>query len=156
MGINVVSVPRYLRLKYHWELQVSGFTAGYFTTADRPKATFEEAVFNGAGSHRPEKLPGRVGFDDLSFTKGVAAVGADQAVYDWMQEQVDFVTGVGTPPNSFLRDATLNELNRQGNIVDKWILHGCWVKTYDGGDLDASSSDNVIETITLTYQYFTK
>lgn len=154
MGIvSVPTMPKHLRQKFRFGIQIAGFDAAYFTKIDRPKISFDEVEFNPAGSHRPEKLPGRMSFGDITFEKGVAATGADIAVLRWLSRQADFVSGRGGAPASILYDVTVFEGNRMNSVVSRYTLIGAFVKEYDGGELSGEDSDNIIESVTLSYQY---
>lgn len=150
---TVPAIPKHLRQKYLFSVKVAGFRAAYFQKIDRPKVTYDEVEFNPAGSHRPEKLPGRMGFGDIVLEKGVSAEGADNEVFRWMTKQADFVSGQGSAPADMLRDVEIEEYNRLHVSVGKYILIGAFVKEYDGGELTGEDSDNVIDSITLSYQY---
>lgn len=158
MAIRVVTseLPKNLIQQWNFALEVDGFDVAYFTKADRPKAEFDEVEFNPAGSHRPEKAAGRLSFEDLNFERGVPAEGADEEVLAWMSEAIDFVRGEGLRTEDYMRDVGLVEYDRAGNVAQRWTLHGAWIKSFDGGELDGSSSDNVIETLTICYQFFTR
>jgi phage tail-like protein len=151
--MNVVpAIPRHLRQQYRFAVSIDGFKGAYFQKADRPKITFDEVEFNPAGSHRPEKLPGRVSFGDIVLEKGVSAEGVDNAVYLWMRDSVNFLSGVGKEPGGLVRDVEITEYSRTGAVVQTYIYGGAWVKEFDGGELSGDSSDNVIDSITISYQ----
>ncbi len=154
MAIAVVpAAPKHLRQRYRFAVLINGFDSMYFTTMDRPNVSFDVVEFNPAGSHRPEKLPGRVSFGALTLEKGVSAVGTDQAAYDWMKKQLDFLTGKGGNPTTILKDITIEEGDRSGKVVADYTLRGAFISEFDGGDLDGSDSENVMESITFEYQF---
>lgn len=148
----VPTQPKNLRQQWNFSVEINGFDAAYFTKADRPKVNHAKVNFDGAGSWRTEKAAGKVEYPDLTLEKGVSADGADRAILDWLSQQMQFLTGVGQPPSGYIKDVALVEYNRQGAEINRWTLVGAWVLEYDGGSLDGSSSENVIETITLCYQ----
>lgn len=150
--VAVPATPKHLRQKYLFGVEISGFPAAYFQKIDRPKVTFDEVEFNPAGSHRPEKLPGRMSFGDITLEKGVSAIGADNEVLLWMSKQLNFLSGKGGTPTDILRDVTITEHDRTRATVATWTLYGAYVKEYDGGELDGSDSENIIDSITLSYQ----
>lgn len=154
MAISTIpSIPKHLRLKNLFGVEINGFISAYFTKIDRPKVEHEEVAFAGAGSHRDEKLPGRQSFPDITAEKGVAAFGTDDEVLNWLKEQTDFISGVGSAPAGMLRDIAIVEYNREHAEVARWSLIGAWVKSFDGGELDGSASENVIDSITFCYQH---
>lgn len=147
------ATPKHLRQKYRFNVAIAGFDSMYFTKMDRPKVSYDVVEFNPAGSHRPQKLPGRLEFGSLTLEKGVAADGVDQKAYEWMRLQTDFLRGIGGAPANILKDIEIMEYNRLGSEVATYTLFGAFISEFDGGDLDGSDSENVIETITFEYQY---
>ncbi len=45
-------------------------------------------------------------------------------------------------------------LDAKGNVARDWKLAECWCSAWEAGDLDASSEDVLVETITIQYEYF--
>ena len=44
-------------------------------------------------------------------------------------------------------------MDRFGNVQRTWKLAEAWISKWEGSDLDATSDDVAIETITVQYEY---
>jgi len=62
----------------------------------------------------------------------------------------------GGLPADYMRDGDLVRYDRAGNETRRWTLHGAWVKTLEYDELEGANTDNTIEKLTLTFQYWTQ
>jgi len=85
---------------------------------------------------------------------GVLADGSDEAARDWVKRQADANYNVGALPEAYMRDIDIVRYDRAGHETRRWRLHGAWVKSLEYDELEGGSSDNTIEKITLTYQWW--
>jgi phage tail-like protein len=157
MAVKTEFLPMNYAQKWNWSLTIGGYEKARFLTADRPKASFEVMEVNPGGTHRPVKQPGRLSFDDLTFERGeiVTLEGGD--FIEWMNDCLSFVSGnASKDPSKIYKDVDLIEYDNSNKPINRWTLHGAFISNYDGNDLDGSSSDNKTESLTLTYQYFTR
>lgn len=67
-------------------------------------------------------------------------------------------TGVQQPLANVKCDIQLHLLNRQGEPIFEWLLHGCRIEDHDptGGTLTGDSNDAVKPTMTIRYDYYEK
>ena len=91
------------------------------------------------------KLPGRESVGEVTFERGMYADNYLQKLYETV----------------FLNDTSRNTVNimvcdRFGNVRRSFELYECWFSKYEVGDLDASSDDVIIETLTMQYESFGK
>ena len=49
---------------------------------------------------------------------------------------------------------TIQVCDRFGNVRREFQLAECWFSKYECGDLDATSDDVIIETLTMQFEYF--
>ena len=148
------SMPESLYQNWQFAIEVNGFDVALFKKGQEPKTEFEEVTFAPAGSLYDHKVAGRMKFGDLTLEKGVLANGSDEAARDWVRLQADVNLGVGALPSMYMRDVDIVRYDRAGNETRRWTLHGAWVKSLEYDDLEGGSSDNTIEKITLSYQYW--
>ncbi|MDD3927902.1 MAG: phage tail protein [bacterium] len=148
------SMPESLYQNWQFAIEVNGFDVALFKKGQEPKTEFEEVTFAPAGSLYDQKVAGRMKFGDLTLEKGVLANGSDEAARDWVRIQADVNLGVGALPSMYMRDVDIVRYDRAGNETRRWTLHGAWVKSLEYDDLEGGSSDNTIEKITLSYQYW--
>lgn len=89
------------------------------------------------------KLPGRESVSEITFEKGAYAD-------DLLQTQYETVFHNNTCRST----VTIEILDRFGSIRRTFQLAECWFSKYELGDLDASSDEVIIETLTMQFEYF--
>jgi phage tail-like protein len=148
--------PRSLQQKWQFGVEIAGFDPRYFEKADFPAFEFDETKFGGAGSIWDQKLPGRVKFEDVKLSKAIPQDKTEDGLLEWLRGMVTVAAQTGGVPADFLRDVDLVKYDRAGKEIKRFRLYGAWPKSGKFGEGDGSSSDNDIEEMTLTYQYFDK
>lgn len=157
MPIQILpKVPESLVHRNKFAIECNGFDLALFTKAKLPEVEFDEITFSPAGSEFDQKVAGRAKYADITLEKGVLQVGiADRGALDWIQTILEVNTGLGVPAAAYVRDVDIVLYSDLGIETRRFTLHGAFIKKLEYGDADASVSENVIEIITLTYQYFT-
>lgn len=89
------------------------------------------------------KLAGRETVGEITFERGMYA---DK----YLQEQYEKIVKDVTARNT----VTINICDRLGKVRRTFTLAECWFSKYEIGDLDATSDDVVIETLTMQFEYF--
>ncbi|CAM2070219.1 Phage tail protein [Sulfidibacter corallicola] len=148
------NMPKGLYQRWQFAVEINGFDVALFSKSNLPKTEFEEVTFNPAGSMFPQKLAGRVKFDDITLEKGVLQDGSEQAARDWITAIVDVNAGNGALPSDYMRQVELVQYDRSGSETRRWTLHGAWIKALEYDELEGGSSENLIEKLTLCYQYW--
>lgn len=157
MAMNAAgTMPKNVHKKGQFGIEVNGFNAAIFTKGKFPSVEFDTSEFKPAGCGFPQKSAGLAKFDDLTFEKGILVDGADTAALDWVTKQMDFESGTGENPETYMRDVDLVAYDIKGAEFRRFTLHGAWVKKYEGDDHEGGSSDHTVEKLTICYQYFTK
>lgn len=90
------------------------------------------------------KLPGRETVGEITFERGMYADKSLETAYTSLFRKADAVR----------RDVTINVCDRWGNIRRSFQLAECWFSKFEVADLDAESSDVLIETLTMQYENF--
>lgn len=89
------------------------------------------------------KLPGRESVGEITFERGMYAD-------DFLQTQYETVFN-----NDACRSTVVIQVcDRFGNIRREFQLAECWFSKYEVGDLDATSDDVIVETLTMQFEYF--
>lgn len=98
--------------------------------------------FENMGSHS-RKMPGRETVGDITLERGAYADKYLQSLYE-----ANFT-------NSAKRNTVVIQVcDRTGKIRREFKCAEAWFSKYECADLDASSSDVLIETLTMTFEYF--
>ena len=87
------------------------------------------------------KLPGKTKFGEVTMERGMFA---DSSMLDQMKviQNPDYRTTM-----------IVQLMDRFGNVQRTWKLAEAWISKWEGSDLDATSDDVAIETITVQYEY---
>ena len=87
------------------------------------------------------KLPGKTKFGEVTMERGMFS---DSSMLDYMKviQNPDYRTTM-----------IVQLMDRFGNVQRTWKLAEAWISKWEGSDLDATSDDVAIETITVQYEY---
>jgi phage tail-like protein len=108
---------------------------------------------------RMEKFSGMMTYDTLTLERGVSY---DDDFNTWFKSVSDTATSgtPNTPPNSggadfgvssYRKNLTIKLYNKQAQVVKTYKVLGAWPSEYEIGDLDATSNDVLITTLTLQH-----
>ena len=89
------------------------------------------------------KLPGREKVGEVTFERGMYADDYLQTLYESVFNN-----------NNARSTVTVDILDRFGNVRRTFQLAECWFSKYEVADLDASSDDVIIETLTMQFEQF--
>lgn len=89
------------------------------------------------------KLPGRETVSDVTFERGMYADDYLQGIYEKMFNN-----------NTVRNTVVIQVCDRFGKIRREFKCAEAWFSKYECADLDATSSDVIIETLTMTFEYF--
>lgn len=89
------------------------------------------------------KLPGRETVSDVTFERGMYADDHLQGIYEKVFNN-----------NTVRNTVVIQVCDRFGKIRREFKCAEAWFSKYECADLDATSSDVIIETLTMTFEYF--
>ena len=89
------------------------------------------------------KLPGRETVGEITFERGAYADNYLQSQYETLFHN-----------NNCRHTVVIQVCDRFGNVRREFQLAECWFSKYELADLDATSDDVVIETLTMQFEYF--
>lgn len=93
-------------------------------------------------SEHAHKLPGRESVGEVTFERGMYADDYLQTLYEKVFNN-----------NAVRNTVVIQVCDRFGKIRREFKCAEAWFSKYECGDLDATSSDVVIETLTMVYEY---
>lgn len=89
------------------------------------------------------KLPGRESVGEVTFERGMYADDYLQGLYEKVFN------------NKNARNTVVLQIcDRFGKVRREFQMAECWFSKYECGDLDATSDDVLIETLTMQFEYF--
>lgn len=89
------------------------------------------------------KLPGKETVSDVTFERGMYADDYLQGIYEKVFNN-----------NTVRNTVVIQVCDRFGKIRREFKCAEAWFSKYECADLDATSSDVIIETLTMTFEYF--
>ena len=89
------------------------------------------------------KLAGREKVGDVTFERGMYADDKMEQLFDRIVKDVTSRCTV-----------VITIMDRGGTVRRTFTCAECWFSKYECGDLDASSDDVIIETVTMAFEYF--
>lgn len=89
------------------------------------------------------KMPGRETVGDVTFERGMYADAYLQTLYEKIFKDL-----------AARNTVVIQVCNRLGEVKREFKCANAWFSAYEIADLDASSSDVIIETLTMTFEYF--
>lgn len=89
------------------------------------------------------KLPGRESVGEITFERGMYADDYLQSLYESVFNN-----------NKVRSTVVIQVCDRFGVVRRQFQMAECWFSKYECGDLDATSSDVIIETLTMQFEYF--
>ncbi len=104
----------------------------------------EEAVNEGGENRFVHKLPSRARYPDLVLKRGMLT---DSTVQKWCREAIQ---------NHDIQPATVwvTLLNEEHTPLKTYSFNNAWPKKWSISDFNAESSDLIVETLELAYQYY--
>ena len=146
---------RKLHEKFKFEVLSRKF--GFAAFQKMSELSYETAridYFEG-GALIPIKDPGRVTYADVTLERGSSQ---DRDMFNWALEVADASRGFGgrglVRPNYDTSDLAVLQRDRDDSILRAWDIIGAWPMKFVAGDWDNTVDEVVIESLTLTYDYF--
>ena len=147
----VIGNPRsfHKRFKFLAEIDDIG-SSGFQKCSDLSVEIAKVEYFEG-GSLIPNKSPGRLKFSDVTLERGATQ---DRDLFDWLQDVAITSSGIGLPDVNYKRNLDIVQQDRDGVTLRRWSLSRAWPVKFVAGEWDNEADENVIESVTLTYDYF--
>jgi phage tail-like protein len=107
---------------------------------------FDTEAFKEGGENRFEHtLPVRTKYPDLSLKRGMLT---DSKVIDWCLDA--FQNRIFNPVH-----INISLLNEEHQPLKTWSVYNAWPKKWSVSDLNAQDNSIVVETLDISYNYFT-
>jgi phage tail-like protein len=144
---------------FKFKVVIDGFTkAGFQKVSGLKEATEVTDYREGTDAVTPRKLPGLTSYDNVTLEHGLSN---NQDFRKWRQQIVNLGKEAGAagdgpagtaPPLEFRKTVVISLFDKGGNEVKQYELLEAWPASLEIGDLDAMSSDVVIESLELTHE----
>ena len=137
---DIMFTPFEPKLKNRFIMNIDGIPAYTIKTANRPSLESDEVMLEHMNVTRYIKGKSRWQPIDITLYDPIVP-SASQAVMEWVRLHHESVTGRDGYSDFYKKEVTLNMLGPVGDVVEEWVLKGCYVQSANFGDLDFATSD---------------
>lgn len=99
--------------------------------------------YDEGGYSHTHKLTGKEQGGEVTLEKGMFANTDLEEIYKRSLNRPDYRTTV-----------IIEQLDKFGKVARSWTLAEAWVSKWEGSELDATSEDVAIESITIQFEYY--
>ncbi|MBT8439663.1 MAG: hypothetical protein KJO91_08045 [Gammaproteobacteria bacterium] len=128
------------------------------TTVTRPKLSFEEVQLDRynsrawvAGKHTFESMT--VTFEDDVTGSAAQVVQEQQQAQQWLIGAEGPWLGKGEEGSLYKFVTYLDQMDGKEQVIEKWVVEGCFLQNIDWGDLDYADSGVVLITLTIRFDH---
>lgn len=155
----VVGTPRKFQKKFAFIVEIEGIGSAAFQKCSELTAEIAKVEYFEGGSLIADKSPGRVTVEDVTLERGVAD--GDTDLYQWWLDVVRMsanagpsARGVGLATPGYKRPVRIIQLDRNGAVLQRYLLDNAWPSKYSAGDWDNEADENRIESLVVTFDTF--
>jgi len=149
--MTIIGNPRSFHKKFKFIVEVDQLTSAGFQKCSELSVEVANVQYFEGGSLIPNKSPGRLTFSDVTLERGATA---DHELFDWFQDVAITSSGLGLTDYDYKRNLDIVQQDRDGTTLRRWTLTGAWPVKFVAGEWDNEADENVIESVTLTYDFF--
>ncbi len=147
----VIGTPRTFHKKFKFLVEIDGVTSAGFQKCSELSVEVANIQYFEGGALVPHKSPGRLTFADVTLERGATS---DRDLLDWFSQVADAAANTGLNEPDFKRNLDIVQQDRDGSTLRRWSLTGAWPVKFVAGEWDNEADENVIESVTLTYDFF--
>lgn len=147
----VIGKPRTFHKKFKFIVEIDGLASAGFQKCSELSVEVANVQYYEGGALIPNKSPGRLTFADVTLERGATS---DKDLFTWLTQVADASANAGLVEPKFKRNLDIVQQDRDGSTLRRWTLTGVWPVKFVAGDWDNEADENVIESVTLTYDYF--
>jgi hypothetical protein len=140
------------KLANRFIMEIDGIPSFMIKTANRPKLESEVVELDHINLKR--KIKGKSNWTDITITlyDPIVPSGA-QAVMEWIRTSHESITGRDGYSDFYKKNIDFYMLGPVGDKVENWKIVGAFISSAEFGDVDWSSNDPVMISLTITYDY---
>jgi len=149
--MTVIGTPRTFHKRWKFIVEIDGVLSAGFQKCSELSVEVANIEYHEGGALIPNKSPGRLKFADVTLERGATL---DRDLFDWLSEVADASANAGLNEPKFKRNLDVVQQDRDGTTLRRWRISGAWPVKFVAGAWDNEADENVIESVTLTYDYF--
>jgi phage tail-like protein len=149
--MTIIGKPRSFHKRFKFIIEADGVVSAAFQKCSELSVEVAKVEYYEGGSLIPNKSPGRLTFPDVTLERGATS---DEDLFDWFEDVAIASSGLGLIDPDYKRNLDIVQQDRDGKTLRRWTLTGAWPTKFAAGEWDNGSDENVIESVTLTFDYF--
>lgn len=149
--MSIVGAPRSYHKKFLFQVEIPGVDSADFQKCGDIKASTAVIEQWEGGAITADKSPGRMKTSDVTLERGATS---SLDLYLWYKQVNDAAAGTGAVDEVYKKTVNIVQLGRDGTVLRRWQLFKAWPTEYSAGDRDNTADANVIESLTLAFEYF--
>jgi phage tail-like protein len=149
--MTIIGKPRSFHKKFKFIVEIDGVGHAGFQKCSELSVEVANVQYFEGGTLIPNKSPGRLTFADVTLERGATQ---DKDLFDWFHDVANTASGLGLNDVEYKRNLDIVQQDRDGTTLRRWSLTGAWPVKFVAGDWDNEADENVIESVTLTYDFF--
>jgi phage tail-like protein len=147
----VIGNPRSFHKRFKFVVEADDLTSSGFQKCSELSVEVAKVEYFEGGSIIAHKSPGRLTFSDVTLERGATQ---DRDLFRWFQDVAITSSGLGLADVNYKRNLDIVQQDRDGVTLRRWSISRAWPTKFVAGEWDNESDENVIESVTLTYDYF--
>ncbi len=147
----ILGNPRTLHTKHKFLVEIDQLGSSKFQKCSELSVEVANIQYYEGGSLIPVKTPGRLTFTDVTLERGATE---DRDLFDWFQDVAIASAGRGLTSPLMKRSADIVQEDLDDSILRRWTLVRAWPVKFVAGDWDNDADEVVIESVTITFDFF--
>lgn len=148
---GVIGKSRSFHKKFKFRVEIDSFGSSQWQKCSELSAEIAKIEQWEGGAIIADKSPGRVTFTDITLQRGATQ---DEDCFKWWKQVANVAAGSGLVDEKYKRNGHVNQQDRDGKSLRRWDIVKSWPLKFVAGEWDNDADENVIEQMTLTYDFF--
>jgi phage tail-like protein len=149
--MSIIGNPRSFHKKFKFVIEADDVKHAGFQKCSELSVEIANVQYYEGGSLIPNKSPGRMTFPDVTLERGATQ---DRDLFDWFQQVANLASGLGLNDIDYKRNLDIVQQDRDGSTLRRWSITNAWPVKFVAGEWDNEADENVIESVTLSFDYF--
>lgn len=139
-----------LLTKFNYVVEIDGIPIMGFSEASGLDVEIDEFLYReGDSDGFVSKFPGLPKVSDVTLKKGLALGPELNAILGWFEECIGYPD---QPPEDIRKNVVIRFQNKAKTKSLGQVLEGAWVKRFDIGGAEGTSSDRAVAEFVFTYE----
>ena len=147
----IIGNPKSYHHKFKFKCEFDLLGSADFAKCSELSAEVANILYWEGGSLIPNKSPGRMTFADVTLERGATQ---DQDLFLWFRDVAIASSGRGLVDPHYKRSGDIVQHDRDDSELRRWNIIRAWPIKFVAGDWDNDADDIVMESVTLTFDWF--